>query len=1326
MQKVRIKKAPQLGEQVDYSFYDSRYRNMGMGGSSESEVTKTMGPVPREEANIEVELGEVVVGDTNQDGFLELFTFTGKPHSKGGTPVNIPPGSFIFSNTKKLFIKDPAILKELFGLPVRKGGYSPAEIAKKYQINEYIEKLKNSDSDALTKRTAQTVLDKHLEKLGELALVQESMKGFPDGIPAIALAAAEKMGLTPDSLKEMQGQQPQQQMLQQGQQPMMQSSPEEEMMEPVQSPEEESQELAPEMMQGMMRYGGRTLRKYQVAGTQNEPSGEELQNLLSNLLRKGPYNDGDYVGWYNAPETFISPAEGSTFYFDDTRPVTVKSSDIVETINDYAPRNWGKNAMRRPFITLDDGSRMSEAEYLFLMGTGSNRFKSGLTDEEGRVAAEGDENFRLGHLFAQHHPEYTTKPVVKTKVIKDQWGNETSLSLSSGDVMQYGKRNLRVLTPEGKQSQGYRDTWKPIWDMFDNTQGIILTQDMGTGEIVPLEGEDVAKMYKIGQVSVNPGEYLKTLIKAANGVYEPTYLEEAAPEAATMGSQMQGPSMLSRDTIATTLKEHPDTSYAYDTKNNKQVGFVQPTLEVQADVDGKKKKNKKKVDEGIKVFTADDFKKYGGSTLKKYQDAGTNNQPLKDSDLKFSQDAEGNFIYTAPDGTIVAKSMDRETAAKKKDNYLLSLAAAAQNANTQTTQEQTRVPEEYGPTMKGRGFERTQPKLATYDLSPRKEKFIKSTDKGDLYQQPNGDVYMKQKGADKVLAIMHSDGSVTNFYEDRSERKTKDGKVIGIGAPQTTQNWKDPKWEGKYMDDVKVFESLINDPKNQNLRDAMYQEFRKIAEASPNSKELLAMSPEDALFYLMEGNRQNALIQSAYSDQPGFLSADRWDRDVKNRLSDEKNTEGAGINRIYKGATRNLELDTLDQTETQAFQAMYQAAQRLANSDEYKGVFKDFNINPVGVADQQTMGQAVSPVEGIWGNTTVGQLSRLRDDYVPPKKPGDIPEDTPDPEKVKAYYCVKDASGTGSVQSYVEGETVPEGVTTSYKTYEEAERACIKTPTDLTNKERYRPVSGEMWLPDRLAIMGALSQPAPQDYSKFVTTRKMATPHFAYALESPDTFIQSANSQAAKYLDFLGNSTAGNIAASQNFNNLGELAKGIGDVNNRNIQTVNNATYQNAGLEAQTNVANVANASTAEQQRIPYMRDYDQSRLNRFNSIMKPIIKGTGNVINTNVLEQSVGDQYSSDRNVGRLDFIPGTGRDVTNPYYGGASNSSYADMMESANASAVKMYNDMYAKTGNKDLAAKAAQQAYANMGKSARNPYANMNPYYGGNFPNFGSDIG
>ena len=102
MQRIRIKKAPKMGDQVDYSFYDSRYHNTGMAGNTEDQVKNTMGPIPREEATIEVERGEVVVGDTNQDGFLELFTFGGKPHSQGGTPVDVPPGSFIYSNTRKL------------------------------------------------------------------------------------------------------------------------------------------------------------------------------------------------------------------------------------------------------------------------------------------------------------------------------------------------------------------------------------------------------------------------------------------------------------------------------------------------------------------------------------------------------------------------------------------------------------------------------------------------------------------------------------------------------------------------------------------------------------------------------------------------------------------------------------------------------------------------------------------------------------------------------------------------------------------------------------------------------------------------------------------------------------------------------------------------------------------------------------------------------------------------------------------------------------------------------------------------------------------------
>ena len=189
MQKIRIKKTPRAGDQRDYSLVHRQAQYISEGVPTDTPVKNTMGAVPREEANIEVEGGETVVGDVNNDGFLEHMTFAGKRHSEGGVPVNIPEGSFIFSDTKKLKIKDKEALKTMFGLPYKKGGYTPAEIAKRYQVNNYIDDLKNPESDEITKRSATKMLQNNMEKLGMLALMQESMKGFPDGVPAIAESA---------------------------------------------------------------------------------------------------------------------------------------------------------------------------------------------------------------------------------------------------------------------------------------------------------------------------------------------------------------------------------------------------------------------------------------------------------------------------------------------------------------------------------------------------------------------------------------------------------------------------------------------------------------------------------------------------------------------------------------------------------------------------------------------------------------------------------------------------------------------------------------------------------------------------------------------------------------------------------------------------------------------------------------------------------------------------------------------------------------------------------------------------------------------------------
>lgn len=189
MHKIRIKRQPQKGDQRDFSLVNNMIYNVGPGDAN-TEVKNTMTAIDRKDANVEVEGGETVVGDINGDGFLEHMSFVGKRHSKGGMPVNLPEGSFIFSDTKKLRIKDKELLSKVFGMGNRKGGYTPAEIAKKYQINEYIQVLKDENADPLKKRTAAEMLKTNTEMLSKLALVQESMKGFPDGIPALAESAA--------------------------------------------------------------------------------------------------------------------------------------------------------------------------------------------------------------------------------------------------------------------------------------------------------------------------------------------------------------------------------------------------------------------------------------------------------------------------------------------------------------------------------------------------------------------------------------------------------------------------------------------------------------------------------------------------------------------------------------------------------------------------------------------------------------------------------------------------------------------------------------------------------------------------------------------------------------------------------------------------------------------------------------------------------------------------------------------------------------------------------------------------------------------------------
>lgn len=218
-------------------------------GEKPIRATNTIQPIPREEANVEVERGEVVTGDLNGDGMVESVVAGGKRHSEGGTPLDLPDDTFIYSDTRSMRINDKDILAK-YGKS--SGSYTPAQLAKQYDVSKYRAILQDPNSDAIDRKTAELMLRNYNMKLGSLALAQESKKGFPQGIPAIAEPYMQANKISPEDI--MPDYQPR--FAQEEQE--VEDAEYEEM--PMEMPSGEQIAMSPEMMQQQMpsefAYGG--------------------------------------------------------------------------------------------------------------------------------------------------------------------------------------------------------------------------------------------------------------------------------------------------------------------------------------------------------------------------------------------------------------------------------------------------------------------------------------------------------------------------------------------------------------------------------------------------------------------------------------------------------------------------------------------------------------------------------------------------------------------------------------------------------------------------------------------------------------------------------------------------------------------------------------------------------------------------------------------------------------------------------------------------------------------------------------------------------------
>lgn len=164
------------------------------------DVTTSIVPVDREDANVEAERGEMLVkGDMSG-----LYKIKGKKHSEGGTPIMAKGGSFIFSDNKDMSLSKEE--RDLFNFKAprsdSKKNNTPAKVLQREvdpeDYNKMMTILQDPKSGDIAKQTAALMLQKHQEKIGQVALLQEakkarvSMPSFATGPTALSISQQDR------------------------------------------------------------------------------------------------------------------------------------------------------------------------------------------------------------------------------------------------------------------------------------------------------------------------------------------------------------------------------------------------------------------------------------------------------------------------------------------------------------------------------------------------------------------------------------------------------------------------------------------------------------------------------------------------------------------------------------------------------------------------------------------------------------------------------------------------------------------------------------------------------------------------------------------------------------------------------------------------------------------------------------------------------------------------------------------------------------------------------------------------------------------------------
>lgn len=350
------------GGQMGYGL-DLGARRLWMNQDSDesSQVTDSIEEVPRDQANIEAEGGETALIPYKQDGSYLHKKIKGNRHTEGGVPLNVPEGTFIYSDTKKMKLGGPVL--KMFGKSEKSTKkFTPATLAKQYNLDKYRAILNNPKSDSVDRRTAELMIQNYEKKLAQLALVQEGKKGFPQGIPQVSQDYYNKMLAA--SGKEND------------------ESPEEKQFDNEQL---EGQETMKAMYGMGFKYGG-GLDKYQgdVNGsTFYGPSGTKYKGA-------GPGNPPDinFNKYYN-PDLPISKDQQFNIY-NNTLP------KAINNISEYTtnPDNW----VRKNYHIADNAKKLSPD----FISNNAKPISLSFNDKDFETNEPGKINYGYGQPFVSY------------------------------------------------------------------------------------------------------------------------------------------------------------------------------------------------------------------------------------------------------------------------------------------------------------------------------------------------------------------------------------------------------------------------------------------------------------------------------------------------------------------------------------------------------------------------------------------------------------------------------------------------------------------------------------------------------------------------------------------------------------------------------------------------------------------------------------------------------------------------------------------------------------------------------------------------------------